>query len=173
MTFNAGNTEARRKLLAGFWDVRAALGGVTVQDRIAEHFQRLAYVEQNYRRRSTMGAPPPNAFLWLLAKDRSSYDDRGVIYLRHGAPTQYIRGVSGYDHPNNESWYYRLPDGRGRMFHFIQIQSDYVLPYRMPCGDLEFIRDRATYDAKLGSLGATGRCSQFAMESYSADMREV
>jgi tetratricopeptide (TPR) repeat protein len=173
MRWSVPDAEMHRKLLTGFWNIRAALGGVTVADRVAEHFQRLAYVDQHYRRRSTMGAPESNAFLWLLAKDRSAFDDRGVIYLRHGAPTETIRSVAGFDGVNNESWWYRLPDGHGRMFHFIQMRSDFVLPYRMPCGDLEFIRDRATYDAKLGSLGATGRCSQFAMESYSADMREV
>jgi tetratricopeptide (TPR) repeat protein len=172
--WSSADAAARRKLLDGFFDIRAALGGVRTPDRLAEHFQRLAYVKQHFQRRSLMGAPPENAFLWLLAKDRSSYDDRGVIYLRHGAPTEQIRTLTDMGQPNNESWYYRRPDGTARMFHFFQMRGDYVLPYRLPCATQDFFRDRATRDARLGMEGL--RCSPFSslsMESYSADMREV
>jgi hypothetical protein len=172
--WSSADAAARRNLLDGFFEIRAALGGVRTPDRLAEHFQRLAYVKQHFQRRSSMGAPPENAFLWLLAKDRSSYDDRGVIYLRHGAPTEQIRTLTDMGQPNNESWYYRRPDGSARMFHFFQLRGDYVLPHRLPCATQEFFRDRATRDARLGMEGL--RCSPFSsmsMESYSADMREV
>ena len=41
-------------------------------------------------------------------------DDRGVIYMRHGAPAQQVSSVAGTP---NESWSYDLPDGV-RIFHF-------------------------------------------------------
>jgi hypothetical protein len=164
-----GSRAERRALLLAFWDVRAALGGVTVSERLAEHYRRLPHVEQHYRRFAYFGAPEQNELRWLPAQKRSRFDDRGEIYLRHGPPDQVINTTSPNENPS-ESWLYRMPDGSWEMFHFIQSRGGYSLPYIVPCG-ADFVRDRVQHDARL-ALTALRGCDAASAALYSASVRE-
>jgi hypothetical protein len=168
--WQAGSLEARRELLLKFWDVRAALGGVSVTERLAEHYRRLPHVEQHYRRLARFGAPEANELRWQPAQKRSRFDDRGEIYLRHGRPDEVIGTVTTSEN-DSQSWLYRLPDGSFRMFHFVYARGGYSLPYTVPCGD-DFLRDRMAHDSKLGLLSVR-RCDAASGALYSASMREV
>ncbi|HEX6065186.1 MAG TPA: GWxTD domain-containing protein, partial [Longimicrobiales bacterium] len=44
------DADAQRRYLREFWDMRAALGGVTVHERMAEHYRRLAIARRQYWR---------------------------------------------------------------------------------------------------------------------------
>jgi hypothetical protein len=48
--------DQRRPLIRRFWEMRAALAGVTVPERLAEHFRRLAMLD-GYRSAKTSAAP--------------------------------------------------------------------------------------------------------------------
>jgi hypothetical protein len=168
--WNSGALAARRELLLKFWDVRAALGGLKSYERLAEHYRRLPYVEQHYRRLAQYGAPERNELRWLPAEKSSRFDDRGEIYLRHGKADQVIRSVAHEFMSDNESWLYRWPDGTSRMFHFFRARGGFSLPYIVPC-DTEFLRDRAAHDPNLGRFYV--RCDQASAALYSAAMREI
>ena len=166
--FEQMDTEAKREYLRTFWDVRAALGGVAVHDRIAEHYRRLAIARKQYWRSARYGVPADNQLLMRSFGDRP-YDDRGVIYIRHGKPNEVIKSYG--DDQGNESWLYRDLDGRDQMLHFVAMQSmsDFDLIHKLPC-DSDWLNARSQYDVKLGRLAV--RCSTLDRLAVSADYRE-
>jgi hypothetical protein len=163
-----GDSEGRRELLRTFWDLRAARGVVTVPGRLAEHYSRLAIAEQQYRRHGEFGVPV-NPLMQMPAQTWSRFDDRGLIFIRHGEPFRVVRSILA--EPMNESWIYQQPDGRVSSYHFLKYPDhpDYWLPYTLPC-DKEFWGDRAIYDARGGTFSI--RCSPHTMAAYNADWRE-
>ncbi len=151
----------QRAYLRTFWDVRAALGGVPVHERLAEHYRRLAIARRQYWRNARFGAPATNQLLWESFAGRP-YDDRGTIFIRHGMPMQIVRstGLAA----GHESWVYRGIDGEDRLLHFaaMQTNSDYDLVHTLPCS--------AGYaDARLAHLAV--RCSAANVGIASADYR--
>ncbi|HSL69971.1 MAG TPA: hypothetical protein VK864_06990, partial [Longimicrobiales bacterium] len=167
--WQTGDTEARRRLLLEFWDLRAGLAGVTVAQRLTEHFERLRYAEQHFLRMHEFPPPDPAALRIVSNARLSRFDDRGDFYIRHGRPEQEIltRKQDGADFL---SWAYRQPDRSTRLIHFFRDGPDFRLAGRIPC-DQEFLRDRAGLDARLGP--ASVRCDQLRMLSYSAEYREL
>ena len=165
-TWTNGDTETRRNLLLNFWNVRAARGGLPTVERLAEHYRRMPHVEQNFRRTGEYWAPSSNELRWQAADQRSRFDDRGEIYLRHGKPDLAVRTVFG----ENESWLYRLPDGSNRTFHFFRVHGSYSLPYTIPC-DQNWALDRAPLDPSVGKLAISCSAGQTALNS--ADVRKL
>lgn len=167
--FRAADASARRAFFSTFWELRAALGGVAVAERIAEHYTRVANAEQQYRRNAEFGVQT-NPLRLLPAQRWSRFDDRGEIYIRHGEPRTVIRTVSS--EAFNESWVYRQPDGSSRLYHFFKYPQspDFVLPYILPC-DAEFWSDRALHDARASAF--SGRCTPRNQLAYSADWRQT
>ena len=159
---------ARAEFLENFWDLRAALGGVSVTERLAEHYRRLGFARQRYYRSSKFGAPARNEMRMLPFSQRSDYDDRGVIYIRHGAPISSIgrRGMERY-----ESWLYNTLDGDRRAFHFFEVSvtKGYSLMHKLPC-DANFLDDRIVFDPRFFKLAA--RCSTMDILALSADHRQ-
>lgn len=158
----------RQDYLRTFWDLRAAMGGVTVTHRLAEHYTRLARARREFFRIRKFQAPDMNALQQLPYSQRSEFDDRGVIFIRHGEPTDRI-GLAGSAF---ESWAYPGIDGTPRIFHFERDQDgmDYHLMHRISC-DSEWLSNRASLDPRLGRLAA--HCSRTDALSASADMRTV
>lgn len=160
---------ARARFLREFWDMRAALGGVDVTERLAEHYRRLTFARQRYYRASKFGAPASNELRMLPFSQRSDYDDRGVIYIRHGAPIASIgrRGMERY-----ESWAYEGLDGERRSFHFFEVSvtKGYSLMHKLPC-DANFLDDRIVFDPRFFKLAT--RCSTMDMLALSADHRQM
>jgi tetratricopeptide (TPR) repeat protein len=184
--------DGRRDWLRDFWDTRAALAGEPVADRIGEHYRRLDVARARYWNRRRWGAPPSNAL--LLERPDLPFDDRGIIYVRHGEPFDIIRSgdagtVAGPGLPN-ESWVYRTPEGNFRVLHFFNYGSaerapgvagnpgasaadggfgdaynEFVLVHILPCGG--WAGDRARYDRRLSLM----RCNEFDRRSISAEVR--
>lgn len=181
------DNEGRRKWLEDFWTTRAALAGVSVDERIADHYRRLAVARERYFNRRRWGAPPTNAL--MLKRPDLPFDDRGLIYIRHGPPFDVIRSASaaGVD---NESWVYRTLDGGFRVLHFFKYGSpsgavgrvgnpdampasggfgdaynEFILVHTLPCGG--WTDDRVRYDRRLHLM----RCNQFDQLSISAEIR--
>lgn len=125
-----------RRLAAPFWEMEAALNGRTVSERLASHYRRLASAHVMYRRMSDRGAPPPGA-VRLHEDPRVPFDDRGVIFIRHGQPQRVVRTQpADIEFPQNETWAYSGADGLER-YTFLRVEKypDYHLSDRIfSCG---------------------------------------
>lgn len=122
--FDRAEGSARAALLRTFWGERDKTELQVGGSRIAEHYRRFYYARRNFALAST------NRHYDIVERFRSGsddFDDRGIIYLRHGAPD----ARAAYHSPNvpaNESWRYTRPDG-DLVFHFISREDvqDYKL----------------------------------------------
>ena len=162
------DSNAQREYLRTFWDMRAALSGIAVHERVAEHYRRLAIARRLYYRSARYGAPQGNQLMMRSFGDRP-YDDRGTIYIRHGKADEVL--TARFSEPANESWLYRGIDGRSRMLHFAAMQSmsDYDLIRYLPC-DANWIESRNRQSAALGLLSSN--CNELNQMSASADYRQ-
>ena len=115
-----GDAEALQGFFEAFWAQRDPMPSRAVNVRLAEHYERLGRAERDY------------AFfgfrMWFNDPDKSSelrfpeafrlneeFNDKGLVYIRHGEPGDRIVEVSEGTAPN-ESWRY----GQPRMdFHFV------------------------------------------------------
>ncbi|HEX2168524.1 MAG TPA: hypothetical protein VHG09_14915, partial [Longimicrobiales bacterium] len=110
--------EGRRMWLRRFWDMRAARGGVTPAERIAEHYRRLTTARARYVRNSGRGTDGVGILLDGEQQHDFPFDDRGIVLIRHGAPLNIVRTGQRGTLPN-ESWFYNLPGQGGQLFHFV------------------------------------------------------
>lgn len=111
--FDASRGEARSVVLRRFWENRARVELRTVEERLREHYRRLHYARRHFalsitRRHYQPGCPYRSGSM--------EFDDRGIIYLRHGEPTVRVRTPLFTLMPN-ESWRYDRADG-DLVFHF-------------------------------------------------------
>ncbi len=144
------DTPAQRVVrLRRFWASRDALGAGA--DRLAAHYQRLAYALAHYAVH-WHGDPRDPA---------GSLDDRGLIYLRHGPPEETSSlDLSGV--PPNESWRYG-PDAGGLVFHFLAANGH--APFRLVPSVLDILA--ASGQARIGRID-TG--DQARIETYGAGL---
>lgn len=119
--WETADLESRRRWLHTFWEKRAALAAVTVAERLAEHYRRMAIAYERYRRIHEQGAPPAGALLFepMPGERREPFDDRGLVYVRYGEPNRVIETFGGRLHPN-ETWIYTTPEGAYQLFHFVK-----------------------------------------------------
>jgi len=100
--------------LRTFWGTRDRIELRPDGERLREHYRRLFYARKNFQLTSL------NRHYDIVERYRSGsrdFDDRGVIYIRHGEPTS----RASYAAPNlepNESWRYSRPEG-DLIFHFV------------------------------------------------------
>ena len=121
-----GSLEKRAAALQTFWKKRAVRGGITIPDRIAEHYRRLAGARARYSLRLRQGQHAPlNVFGKKRQGLESQLDDRGLVFMRYGEPTERFRNQT-IDPPlearpeeiGSETWAYRDPDGTHRVYYF-------------------------------------------------------
>jgi hypothetical protein len=127
--------------------------------RLAEHYRRLLFAESNYvfdDFRTWFNNPdklgyqkfPPTFYL----NDR--FNDKGLIYLRHGEPDERVASV-GQTVVNNESWRYRQTAVSPEMiFHFVIDENATgnnwrVTPFLL---DPQFLEDRVTWNSTYARL---------------------
>ncbi|MEX2282297.1 MAG: GWxTD domain-containing protein [Gemmatimonadota bacterium] len=158
--------DSRRAWLQHFWDKRAASSGKTIGERMAEHYRRLAEAQTRYRREGKRGASPGGSLVQdKFDLDQLPFDERGLIYVRHGQPERVIR-TSNADLRANESWVYTLPSGKTQLYHFVVLRdgTDYrmvddllqamdpssaEMPYE---GIVSLLEDRGPYDQRYNIL---------------------
>jgi GWxTD domain-containing protein len=104
--------------LRAFWGRRDVAVARARGDRLIEQFRRYAYARANFR----LATRHRHYDITEIYRDttQSDFDDRGVIYLRHGEPDARARYVGDENVHPNETWAYRrpLPDG-DLIFHFV------------------------------------------------------
>ncbi len=101
-----------------FWNERASRFGVSADERIALHYERLRFAVRHYTRRGraqdVTSAGRLNARLGREGAPR--FDDRGLLYLRLGPPDETARTIGGDCYEPNVTWFYRFPD-ENRLYH--------------------------------------------------------
>ncbi len=117
-TFDAAAPTARVTLTRQFFDRRDRDELQPSGGRLREHYARLDHALRNFRLVSR------NRQYDIQERYRSTqddFDDRGVIYVRHGAPDQRVQyNVPGME--PNESWRYQRTTG-DLVFHFVARQD--------------------------------------------------
>ena len=116
--------DARRHWLEQFWTRRDVVEARDVGERLAEHYRRWFYARRNFR---LVSRHRHYDITEVYRTKQVEFDDRGVIYLRHGEPDKRAQFIcqGPPDSPGdgcaaNESWLYRR-GGRGEpdlIFHF-------------------------------------------------------
>jgi GWxTD domain-containing protein len=104
----------RADYLKRFWGERDQIELRTAGERLREHYRRLFYARKNFQLTSN------TRHYDIVERYRSrsrDFDDRGVIYIRHGEPSSRATYAAPGLEPN-ESWRYTRADG-DMIFHFI------------------------------------------------------
>jgi GWxTD domain-containing protein len=112
--FDNARGAQRATYLKNFWSSRDHTELRGEGERLREHYRRIFYARKNFQLTSN------NRHYDIVERYRSGsrdFDDRGVIYIRHGEPTDRATyAAPGLD--PNESWRYSRPDG-DLVFHFM------------------------------------------------------
>jgi len=123
-----GSGAERAAWLARFWDRRDVAEGREAGERLAEHNRRWLYARRNFR---LVSRHRHYDITEVYRSVQAEFDDRGVIYLRHGEPDSRASYPSGLGRVQpNLSWLYRRPPPDGDLiFHFVARDdaSDYKL----------------------------------------------
>jgi GWxTD domain-containing protein len=143
--FTNATAAERVGLVRQFWESRADDALQPRGGRVAEHYHRLDYARRNYR---LVSQRRQYGIAERYRSTQGEYDDRGVIYIRHGEPDEKAR----YNAPGieaNESWLYRRDSGP-LIFHFVA--RDDVQDYRL----VESVFDALDYESTLVMREAEG-----------------
>ncbi|HXI20438.1 MAG TPA: GWxTD domain-containing protein [Gemmatimonadales bacterium] len=122
--FDQSRGARRVAFLHRFWGRRDRASLLQDGERLREHYRRIFYARKNFQLVSL------HRHYDIVERFRSGsteFDDRGIIYIRHGEPTE----RASYNAPGmqlNESWYYARADG-DLIFHFVAREDvqDYKL----------------------------------------------
>ncbi|MES2304028.1 MAG: hypothetical protein V4558_00880 [Gemmatimonadota bacterium] len=128
--FDAAHGAARVTWLRQFWAARAAVDLRSPASRLAEHLRRWAIARQQF-----LLPPFKRRYRWgfeLYRSGDAELDDRGIIWLRHGAPAARVvwprsRPAGRVDplqaNSGNESWRYDRPEG-DLVLHFVATDDE-------------------------------------------------
>lgn len=111
--FDRSRGTARTEFLRRFWTDRDRIAMRAEGERLREHYRRLLYTRRNFP------LTVSRRFYGPADRYRSGgmeIDDRGAIYLRHGAPAERLRPFVFGLMPN-ESWRFDRAEG-DLLFHF-------------------------------------------------------
>jgi len=114
---------ARARWLEQFWTRRDVMEARDAGERLSEHYRRWFYSRRSFR---LVSRHRHYDITEVYRAKQLEFDDRGVIYLRHGEPDRRARFTcTQLEDPNgegcaaNESWLYRRKgDGGDLIFHF-------------------------------------------------------
>ncbi len=152
---------AREAWLERFWSRRDVAEARAPGERLAEHYRRWFYARRNFR---LVSRHRHYDITERYRTAQTEFDDRGVIYIRHGDPdrrAQYSSAgtVLGTGLEPNESWLYRRSDGN-LIFHFVS-RGD-VQDFKL----VESVLDALGFSARFGQGGRGGRLDGLALELW-------
>ena len=144
---------ARGAWLEAFWARRDVMEAREPGERLAEHYRRWFHARRSFRLVSR------HRHYDITERYRSAqaeFDDRGVIFLRHGEPDRRARLAQVGIEPN-ESWMYDRPgDGADLIFHFVARDdaSDFKLVESLAdvLGFSRAVRAGSTVDPSIAEL---------------------
>lgn len=122
--------ERKPQYIRAYWHRLGDQSFVGADERLAEHYRRLHYVMANFR----LDLPERRHYSAIDAYVppwQTGFDDRGVIYLRHGPPDD-TATFSGPELERNISWKYASGSDH-LLFHFVSNEDvrDYKLVRRL------------------------------------------
>jgi GWxTD domain-containing protein len=113
---------ARERWLERFWTRRDVVEARDVGERLAEHYRRWAYARRSF---GLVSRHRHYDITEVYRAKQVEFDDRGVIYMRHGEPDRRARftcttneDANGEGCAPNESWLYRRRPAGDLIFHF-------------------------------------------------------
>jgi hypothetical protein len=112
--FDSTTPATREAWLRDFWEQRDADALRPHGERLAEHYRRVGFAKEHFRI-LVMDRKYELNELWV--NRLAPFDDRGLIYIRHGEPDDTAAAVRAGACPN-VSWLYRRPAGN-LIFHFV------------------------------------------------------
>lgn len=113
--------------LIDFWQRRAAEAGVSLEERLTEHYRRVRYVHEHHCRTCIVRTTPDAVIPY--GRVAMGLDERGTVYLMHGEPTR-TASTDGNSLPPNEAWLYARPEPEPNlMLHFavVEPRSGFVI----------------------------------------------
>jgi GWxTD domain-containing protein len=140
---------ARVTWLADFWAERDAGALRKSGERVAEHYRRMWYARRNFRLVSTKRQYRIEERFRSYSVD---YDDRGLVYIRHGEPSERA-SVTRQNLPLNQSWRYQRPEG-DLIFHFVARED--VQDYKL----VESLYDVLGFDVAVALRGGSATPTQ-------------
>ncbi len=122
--FDTVGPDALAPWIGEFWRVRDARNLRAPGERLREHHRRMAFALEHYplvSRHRRYGFENP------YRTEQQTFDDRGIIYMRHGEPDRTVTFSAPAVDPN-ETWVYARPGGN-LVFHFVAREDvqDYKL----------------------------------------------
>jgi len=108
----------RAAWLRTFWEDRDLESLRPRGTRLHEHYRRINTARRQFR---LLSYPRQYELNELWHNRDAEYDDRGLVYIRHGEPDQTASAVRGGACPNT-SWLYRRNEGN-LLFHFVARQN--------------------------------------------------
>ncbi|MBN2411209.1 GWxTD domain-containing protein [candidate division KSB1 bacterium] len=125
-----------KKLFKKIWLTRNPIPASNINYRIREHIRRILYADKYYRFdgfRTTVNNPDKLHYLEFpqVFELNNKYNDKGLIYIRHGQPDDIATELHGKGGPlpasdsvegvlQNESWlYYSSGNNPKLIFHFV------------------------------------------------------
>ncbi|MFQ5629672.1 MAG: GWxTD domain-containing protein [bacterium] len=129
------SVKEKANFFRAFWMRRNPIPAAQQNVRLAEHYRRLIYAEENYDYvgfRSWVNSPDKLNYLNFPESYRlnKEFNDKGLVYLRHGPPDDRIVTVGSGAFSNasvpasNESWKYWQTENSPEMtFHFLYDQD--------------------------------------------------
>ncbi len=158
------------------WLRRDPLPASQINLRLMEHYRRLVYAEKHFRYdgfRTQFNNPDKLHYLQfpkVFALNRK-FNDKGLIYLRHGEPNDRISTLEA-DVQQNETWVYAA-DQRQRklMFHFVIDDNATGNNWRLTARlTPEMIEDRLTTDPIFQQLYMADAMERMRYENQIADI---
>lgn len=178
--------DSLRAFFEAFWVRRNPLPSAAVMERMTEHYRRLLKAEKDYvfdGVRSWLNDPDKLGELVLpkVYDLNEDFNDKGIIYIRHGEPDDRVVTVSGMVDPfrtgtgnaertdwlpkdqsfdagwvPNESWRYYSPD---MDFHFVVDEGGSVNNWRLTPAlmNYEMLEDRSHWGGVYARLASLGR----------------
>ena len=138
---------ARVAWLRRFWSGRDVADAREDGERITEHYRRWFYVRKHFR---LVSRRRHYDITEVYRSGQAEFDDRGVIYLRHGEPDRRARFVcdarAADGCASNESWLYHRASG-DLVFHFAA--RDDVQDYKL----IESLVDVLGFQAGIRAQG--------------------
>jgi GWxTD domain-containing protein len=104
--------------LRRFWEDRDIESLRSPGSRLREHYRRIGVARDSFR---LLSYPRRYELNELWVNREAEYDDRGLMYIRHGPPDRTAEAVRAGACPN-ASWLYRRPEGN-LILHFVARQN--------------------------------------------------
>ena len=113
--------EEAEQFFRAFWLKRDHELGLSPGMRIVQHYFRVNMADSFYRVPFRSRSPAILPVVEYFPEERVPYDDRGVIYIRHGQPDRTVKHMGNGIHPNITWVYFR--NGTDLILNFVALRG--------------------------------------------------